>query len=52
MNKTTIPAAAFQKKTYAQPQIKVVEIESAELLSGSGDASTQSLDEEEFDWNN
>lgn len=49
MNKTTIPAAAFQKKTYAQPQIKVVEIESAELLSGSG-ASTQSLDEDDFDW--
>ena len=53
MKKTTIPAADFQKKTYAQPPIKVVEIESAVLLSGSDDgASTQSLDEEEFDWNN
>ena len=52
MNKETFTAADFQRKTYAQPQIKVVEIESAELLSGSGDgASTQSLDEEEFDWN-
>ena len=50
MKKTTILATDFQKKTYAQPQIKVVEIESAELLSGSGDASTQSLDEEDFNW--
>ena len=51
MNKETFTVADFQRKPYAQPQIKVVEIESAELLSGSG-ASTQSLDEEEFDWNN
>lgn len=49
MNKETIAAADFQRKSYAKPRIKVVEIEGADLICTSG-ASTQSLDEDDFDW--
>ena len=52
MKKTTIAGADFQRKPYAQPQMKVVEIDQESLICQSPDgASTQSLDEEEFDWN-
>lgn len=49
MNKETITAADFQRKPYAKPRIKVVEIEGADIICTSG-ASTQSLDEDDFDW--
>ena len=50
MNKETIAAADFQRKPYAKPRYKVVEIKGADIICTSG-ASTQSLDEEDFDWN-
>ena len=51
MNKEIIAAADFQRKPYAKPRIKVVEIEGADLICTSPGASTQSLDEEDdFDW--
>lgn len=46
MKKQTFTATDFQQKTYAKPQIKVVEIKSAELLSGSGD--TEKYEQEEY----
>ena len=53
MKKTTITAADFQRKTYVQPQMKVAEIDQESLICQSPDgASTQSLEEDEFDWNN
>ncbi len=51
MNKKTIPAADFQRKTYAKPRIKVAVIEGADIICTSEKASTQSLNEEDFDWN-
>ena len=35
MNKETIAAADFQRKAYAKPQIRVVEIKSADLICTS-----------------
>ncbi len=52
MKKTTIAAADFQRKPYAQPQMKVVEIDQESLICQSPGASTQSLEEDDFDWNN
>lgn len=49
MNKETITAADFQRKPYAKPRIKVVEIEGADIICTSG-ASTQSLEEDDFNW--
>lgn len=49
MNKKTIAAADFQRKPYAKPLIKVVEIKGADIICTSG-ASTQSLDEEDYQW--
>ena len=49
MNKETITSADFQRKTYAKPRIKVVEIGGADIICTSG-ASTQSLDEEDYEW--
>ena len=51
MKKETFTTADFQRKPYAKPRIKVVEIEGADIICTSG-ASTQSLEEDEFDWNN
>ena len=58
MKKTTIPATDFGKKTYAQPRMRVVEIVEESLLcqsgggnSPKGGSSTQSLEEDDFDWN-
>ena len=51
MNKETITAADFQRKPYVKPRIKVVEIDHADIICTSG-ASTQSLEDDEFDWNN
>ena len=52
MKKTTIAGADFQRKPYAQPQMKVVEIDQESLICQSPDgASTQSLEEDDFDWN-
>ena len=48
MNKETIAAADFQRKPYAQPQMKVVEIDQESLICES---NTEALDEEEFNWN-
>ena len=42
MNKETIAAADFQRKAYAKPQIRVVEIKSADLICTS--TSGQDLD--------
>ena len=39
MKKTTIPATDFGKKTYAQPRMRVVEIEEESLLCQSGGGS-------------
>ena len=54
MNKETISAADFQRKTYAKPRIKVVEINSADIICTSSTASTFSLGggdfEDEEDW--
>ena len=50
MKKTTIAAADFQRKPYAQPQMKVVEIDQESLICQSPGASTQSLDEEDYEW--
>ena len=52
MNKETIAAADFQRKPYAQPQMKVVEIDQESLICQSPGASTQSLEEDDFDWSN
>ena len=49
MNKETITTADFQRKPYAKPLIKVVEIGGADIICTSG-ASTQSLDEEDYEW--
>ena len=46
MKKTTIAAADFQRKPYAKPQMKVVEIKDADIIC----TSTEKLDEEEFNW--
>ena len=51
MKKTTIAAADFQKKTYAQPQMKVAEIDQESLICQSQEDNTEELDEEDFDWN-
>ena len=56
MKKTTIPAADFGKKTYAQPRMRVVEIVEESLLCQSvvgnpPKGKTQSLEEDDFDWN-
>ncbi len=51
MKKETFTAADFQRKPYVKPRIKVVEIDHADIICTSG-ASTQSLEEDEFDWNN
>ena len=51
MNKETIATADFQRKPYSKPRIKVVEFRGADIICTSG-ASTQSLEEDEFDWNN
>lgn len=46
MNKETITTADFQRKPYAKPRIKVVEIEGADIIC----TSTESLQEENFEW--
>ena len=46
MNKETITTADFQRKPYAKPQMKVVEIKDADIIC----TSTEKLDEEEFNW--
>ena len=46
MNKQTIPAADFQRKPYAKPRIKVVEIDGADIIC----TSTDPLQEEPFPW--
>lgn len=48
MNKVSIVATDFQRKPYAEPQIKVVEIKGADMICTSGE--TEKLEEEEFDW--
>lgn len=50
MNKETIAAADFQRKPYAKPRIRVVKIKEADIICTSDKASTQSLDEEDFNW--
>ena len=50
MKKTTIAAADFQRKPYAQPQMKVVEIDQESLICQSP-GNTEDLDEEDFNWN-
>lgn len=48
MNKETITAADFQRKPYAKPRIKVVEIDHADIICTSG--KTEDLEEDEFKW--
>lgn len=48
MNKETITAADFLRKTYVKPRIKVVEINGADIICTSG--GTEGLDEEPFTW--
>lgn len=50
MKKTVNTATDLKKKSYAKPGMKIVEIEQAELICQSGGATTQLLEEEE--WNN
>ena len=53
MNKETIAAADFQRKPYAKPRIKVVEIGGADIICTSGDNATFGLrgqGYEEEDW--
>ena len=49
MNKETITTADFQRKPYAKPRVKVAVIKRTNIICTSG-ASTQSLDEDDFDW--
>ena len=47
MKKTTIAAADFQKKTYAQPQMKVAELDMESLICQSpSEPAPQSSNEE------
>lgn len=46
MNKSTSTAASFQRKPYAKPQMKVVEIKGADIIC----TSTEPLQEEDFIW--
>ena len=54
MNKETIATADFQRKPYAKPQIKVVEIVGADIICTSGTAKAFSVSgnnfEDEEDW--
>lgn len=49
MNKETIAAADFQRKAYAKPQIRVVEIKEADIICTSGGTSKFSASGHEFE---
>ena len=54
MNKETIAAADFQRKSYAKPRIKVAVIEGADIICTSETAKAFSVSgnnfEDEEDW--
>jgi len=50
MIKENIQAANFGKKPYATPQMKAYQVKPASIICTSGNASTESLTEETYDW--
>jgi len=49
MNKK-VQATGFGKKSYAQPEMKVYQVKPASIICTSGNASTESLTEENYSW--
>lgn len=40
----------IEKKQYVKPQMAIYNIESPQLLAGSGNATTERLYEEDYEW--